>query len=142
VVARRLVRDWARAMAAGERRRQRGAPSGDVPQLLQFARSNPLPAALLTEDAALQLARFQHRSADRVHAHRDLVGRILRRGALAGEFAPDLDVPRVADLICQIQVDYSTRAYRRDPLHPVDDALIDTAVRFVADAVRARGEPG
>jgi AcrR family transcriptional regulator len=136
-----LVRDWARAMAAGEREASAArALEAMFRGSFEFARSNPLLAALLAEDAALQLARFQHRSADRVQAHRDLVARILRRGVAAGEFASDLDVPRVADLICQLQVDYSTRAYRRDPLHPVDDALIDTAVRFVADAVRARGE--
>ena len=138
-----LVRDWARAMAAGEREPSAaGALEAMFRSSFAFARSNPLLAALLTEDAALQLARFQHRSADRVQAHRDLVARILRRGVEAGEFARDLDVPRVADLICQLQVDYSTRAYRRDPLHPVDDALIDTAVRFIADAVRRRSEPG
>jgi AcrR family transcriptional regulator len=138
VVLGELVRDWARAMAAGEREASAARAlevmfRGSV----EFARGNPLLPALLTEDAQLELARFRHRSADRVQPHRELVARILRRGIEAGEFRADLDVPRVADLVCQLQVDYSARAYRRDPLHPVDPGLIDAAVRFIADAVRA-----
>lgn len=140
VVIDELVRDWARAMAAGEREASaERALEAMFRGSFAFARGNPLLAALLTEDAALQLARFRHRSAERVQAHRDLVARILRRGIEAGEFAADLDVPRVADLICQLQVDYSTRAYRKSPHQPVDDALVDVAVRFIGDAVRARG---
>ena len=132
------VRDWAREMYASEREpTAAGALETMFRRSFAFARSTPLLAALLTQDAALQLARFQHRSADRVQAHRDLVARILQRGVAAGEFRKDLDVPRTADLVCQLQVDYSTRAYRRDPLHPVDDALVDAAIRFIADAVRA-----
>src|SRR5262245_48338572 len=132
------VRDWAREMYAAEREPTAArALETMFRRSFEFARSTPLLAALLTQDAALQLARFQHRSADRVQAHRDLVARILERGVAAGEFKRGLDVPRTADLVCQLQVDYSTRAYRRDPLHPVDAALVEVAIRFIADAVRA-----
>lgn len=132
------VRDWARAMAAGEREPSAArALEAMFHGSVEFARGDPLLPALLAQDAQLELARFRHRSADRVRPHRELVARILRRGIEAGEFRADLDVPSVADVICQLQVDYSTRAYRRDPLHPADAKLIDAVVRFVADAVRA-----
>ncbi len=133
-----LVREWARLLAAAEREPS-AARALEVMfrTSFDFARSHPLLPALFAEDARLQLERFQHRSADRVEHYRELVARILRRGVLAGELKRDLDVPRVADLICQLQVDYASRAYRRDPHLPVDDALIGTAVRFIADAVRA-----
>jgi AcrR family transcriptional regulator len=131
------VRDWARAMAAGEREPTAArALEAMFRNSVDFARGDPLLPALLTQDAQLQLARFQHRSADRVQPHRDLVARILRRGVEAGEFRADLDVPRVADVISQLQVDYSTRAYRRDALYPADAPLVDAAVRFMLDAVR------
>ena len=51
---------------------------------------------------------------------------------------PDLDVDSVADLIQQLHIDYSTRAYRREPEFPVDDELIDAACGFVQAAVEAR----
>ena len=140
VVLGELVRDWARAMAAGEREasaraRSRGRCSA-APST--FARGNPLLPALLTEDAQLQLARFRHRSADRVAAPPRAGGAHPAPGH-RGRRVPrrTSTCPRVADLVCQLQVDYSARAYRRDPLHPVDPALIDAAVRFIADAVRS-----
>jgi hypothetical protein len=68
------------------------------------------------------------------------VARILRRGVESGEFDPALDVASTADVISQLQVDYSARAYRRDPLHPAPPALVDAVIRFVLDAVR-RKEP-
>ena len=61
----------------------------------------------------------------------------VKRGIEAGEFKRDLDVPAVADLVCQLQADYSARAYRRDPDYPDSPALIDAATRFIRDAVRA-----
>jgi AcrR family transcriptional regulator len=132
-----LLRDWARVIAAGEREPSAvRALEVTFRNSFEFARSNPLLAALLTDDAQLQLARFRHRSADRVEPHRELVARILRRGIASGELKADLDVPRVADVVCLIQAEYATRAYRGDPLRSVDPALIDVAVRFVADAVR------
>ena len=139
VVLEELVRDWARAMAAGERE---VSPSVALEAVFRgavdFARGNPLLPKLLTEDAQLQLQRFRHSSADRVVAHRELVARILRRGVEAGEFDPGLDVAAAADVICQLQVDYSARAYRRDPLHPAPEALVDAVIRFALDAVRRR----
>jgi AcrR family transcriptional regulator len=136
VVLEELVRDWARAMASGERERS-AARALEVMfrSSVEFARHHPLLPALLTRDAQLELARFQHESADRVRPHRELVARILRRGIQAGEFRSDLDVESVADLVCQLQVDYSTRAYRRDPLHPATPRLVDAAVRFIHHAL-------
>ena len=69
--------------------------------------------------------------------HRDLVASLLRRGIEAGEFKADLDVASVADVICQLQADYSARAYRRDPGYPDSPVIIDAATRFILDAVRA-----
>jgi AcrR family transcriptional regulator len=139
IVLGEVVRDWARAMAAGEREPS-AARALEVMfrNSFEFARGNPLLTALLSGDAQLQLERFRLRSADRVQPHRELVARVLRRGIEAGEFQADLDVPRAADVICQLQSDYSTRAYRRDALYPADPALIEVAIRFVLDAVRAR----
>ena len=133
------VRDWARAMprASASRaprparsRRCSGAPSSS-------RAATPLLAALLDRGRrapARALPAPQRRP--RAGAPRSRRAHP-RRGVAAGEFRADLDVPRTADLVCQLQVDYSTRAYRRDALHPVDDAMVDVAVRFIADAVRA-----
>ena len=88
--------------------------------------------------SALQLHRISDAAADRVQPHRDLVASILRRGITAGEFRADLDVASAADLICQIQAHYSGRGYRREPQYPLTPELIDAAVAFVRDAVRAR----
>ena len=47
-----------------------------------------------------------------------------------------LDVASVADVICELQSHYSTRAYRRDPSYPDSPALIDATIQFVLDAVK------
>lgn len=139
VVVDGLQRDWVRAMV-----RHDEPPASNAAALermfrgsVAFTRSHPLLPALMTEDAVLELQRFSDVGAHRTSAHRDHVAGILRAGIEAGEFRTDLDVPSVADLICQIQVDYSTRAYRRKPGFPAGEALIDAAVRFIHDAVKA-----
>jgi hypothetical protein len=43
-------------------------------------------------------------------------------------------------VICQLQADYSGRAYRRDARFPDDPKIIDAAVRLILDAVCA--QPG
>jgi hypothetical protein len=91
----------------------------------------------MTGDRALQLGRMTKVGADRVEPHRELVASILQRGIDSGEFRTDLEVPFVADLICQLQADYSSRAYRRDPRYPANPELIDAAVRFIHEAVKA-----
>jgi hypothetical protein len=99
---------------------------------VDFCRTHPLLPALLSGDKKLPASR---NVSGRVDAHRALVASILRDGITAGEFRADLDVPRVADIICQLQVDYSSRAYRREPAHPADAPQIDATVRFVRDAL-------
>lgn len=139
VVVDGLQRDWVRAMV-----RHDDPPATHAQALewmfrgsVEFARNHPLLPALMTEDALLELKRFSDLGARRVDAHREHVAGILRAGIEVGEFRADLDIASVADLICQIQVDYSTRAYRRKPGFPAGRALIDAAVRFVHDAVKA-----
>src|SRR5262245_66646631 len=90
---------------------------------VEFCRAHPLLPALLRGDAELQLSRIREAGRDRVQPHRDLVASILRRGIEAGEFDPALDVASVADVICQLQADYSAPAYRRDPRFPDSPAL-------------------
>jgi hypothetical protein len=103
---------------------------------VDFCRAHPLLPALLRGDEELQLTRIREAGRDRVQPHRDLVASILRRGIEAGEFEPDLDVASAADVICQLQADYSARAYRRDPRFPDSPAIIDAAIRLILDAVR------
>jgi AcrR family transcriptional regulator len=140
VVIEQLLRDWARAISL----RDRPEPASAAEALeamfrasVEFARANPLLPKLLSEDAQLQLERFRLRGKDRVDPHRQLVAGILRRGIEAGEFRADLDVPAVADIICQLQSDYANRAYRRDPLHPSTPALIDAAIRLIGDGLES-----
>ena len=104
---------------------------------VEFCRSNPLLPAILTGDELLQLERIGNPNRERIHAHRELIARVLRDGIAAGQFRADLDVESVADVIQQLHIDYSTRAYRRDPAYPSNDELIDAAVRLIHDAVRA-----
>jgi hypothetical protein len=104
---------------------------------VEFCRTNPLLPALLTRDRALQLDRFKNLSTDRLYAYRDLVASILREGVQAGEFRADLDVPSAADIVCQLQAEYSSRAYRQDPMFPSTPSLIDALVRFIGDALQA-----
>jgi AcrR family transcriptional regulator len=136
------VRAWVRAMVPrGEAADESAAAAlaGMFRRSVAFCRSNPLLPALLSRDRALQPGRLGGAGgADRVHAHRELVASILRRGVEAGEFRADLDVASAADIVCQLQADYSSRAYRRDPDYPDSPALVDAAVRFIHDAVRAR----
>ncbi len=61
---------------------------------------------------------------------------ILQRGVDSGEFRADLEITSVADLICPLQADYSSRAYRRDPRFPANPERIDAAVRVIHQAVR------
>ena len=76
------------------------------------------------------------KGAREVTLDRDLIENVVRDGIVTGEFRSDLDTASVADVIQQLHIDYSTRAYRRDPQFPSHDALIDAACRFVHDAVK------
>ncbi len=140
VVLEEVIRDWVRAMVP--RDRPAGATAADALEAMfrrsvEFCRNNPLLPALLSRDQTLGLQRVQLAGASRVQPHRELVASILREGIDSGEFRADLDVPSVADVICQLQADYSSRAYRREPHYPDTPELIDAAVRFMLDAVRA-----
>jgi AcrR family transcriptional regulator len=139
-VVEELMRDWVRALVPrGEA--ARGTASQRLESMLRgsvdFCRTNPLLPALLIRDRALQLERFKNLSTDRLYAYRDLVASVLREGVAAGEFRADLDVPSAADIVCQLQAEYSSRAYRQDPMFPSSPALIDALVRFIRDALRA-----
>jgi AcrR family transcriptional regulator len=131
-----VIRDWVRAMLPRDEKRAAGALEAMFRRSVEFCRTHPLLPALVTGDRALQLSRISQAGADRVQPHRDLVASILERGIASGEFRADLDVASVADLICQLHSDYSSRAYRRDPRFPATPKLIDAAVRFVHDAVK------
>ena len=139
VVLREIIGDWVRAMvprdAAAETASQ--ALEGMFLRSVEFCRRHPLLPALLRGDEELELSRIRAAGRDRVQPHRDLVASLLRRGIEAGEFKPDLDVPAVADVICQLQADYSGRAYRRDPSFPDAPEIVDAAARLILDAVRA-----
>jgi AcrR family transcriptional regulator len=138
VVLGEIIEDWVRAMvprdAAGESASH--ALEGMFRRSVEFCRRHPLLPALLRGDEGLQLSRIPA-GRDRVQPHRDLVASLLRRGIEAGEFKRDLDVPSVADVICQLQADYSSRAYRRNPRFPDSAAIVDATARFILDAVRA-----
>ena len=108
---------------------------------VEFCRSNPLLPALLSNDQDLQLERLRRSvGGRRIDAYRDHVAGLIRRGIEAGEFQPDLDVTSTADVVCQLQVDYSARAYRRDPAFPSGPEIVDAAVRLVLDALRVRSD--
>lgn len=140
VVLEEILGDWVRAMVPrGGQESAADALEGMLRRSVGFCRSHPLLPALLRGDRALQLSRIQIAGRDRVQPHRDLVASILRRGIASGEFRADLDVAAVADLICQLQADYSSRAYRGDPAFPDSPEIIDAAVRFIRDAV-TRGD--
>ncbi len=137
VVMEEIIRDWVRAMVPRDAENE---PAGETLEgmfrrSVEFCRSHPLLPALLRGERSLDLPRISAASADRVQPHRDLVASILRRGIESGEFRPDLDVPSVADVICQLQSDYSGRAYRRDPRFPDTPKILDAVVQFVRDAV-------
>lgn len=141
VVVADVVRDWVRAMVP--RPEETLSPGEKLEAMLrrsfEFCRSEPLLPAILTGDELLELGRIGNPDRKRIHDHRDLIANLLRDGIAAGEFRADLDVASVADLIQQLHIDYSTRAYRREPEFPVDDGLIDAACNFVHAAVAARG---
>lgn len=139
VVLRDIIRDWVRALVPGEPDAEDASQAleGMFRRSVDFCRRHPLLPALLRGDEGLQLSRIREAGRDRVQAHRDLVASLLRRGIAEGEFKPDLDVASAADVICQLQADYSARAYRRDPGFPDSPAIIDAATRFILDAVRA-----
>lgn len=139
VVVTEAVRDWVRAMIPAED--ERLAPGEKLEAMLRrsyaFCRDNPLLPAILTGDELLELERLGNPSRGRIHAHRELIAEVVRDGIACGEFRADLDVESVADVIQQLHIDYSTRAYRHDPQYPANDALIDSVCRFVHDAVKA-----
>jgi AcrR family transcriptional regulator len=139
VVVEELMRDWVRALVPRGDAAQ--APAGARLETMlrgsvEFCRSNPLLPALLIRDRTLQLERFKNLTSERLYAYRDLVARVLREGVAAGEFRADLDAASVADIVCQLQAEYSSRAYRQDPMFPSSPALIDALVRFIHDALR------
>jgi hypothetical protein len=105
---------------------------------VDFCRTTPLLPALLSRDRALQLQRIAGATEGRVEAHRELVASILREGIASGEFQRDLDVRSLADAICLLQSEYSTRAYTDRPHFPLDPPLVDAVARMIHDAVRAR----
>ncbi len=140
IVLEEVIRDWVRAMIPRERPAGVSAAEaleGMFRRSVEFCRTNPLLPALLSRDQTLGLERVQLAGASRVQPHRELVASILREGIDSGEFRADLDVASVADVICQLQTDYSSRAYRRESHYPDTPELIDAAVRFMLDAVRA-----
>ena len=138
VVLGETLHDWVRAMVPRDAVHESASEAleGMFRRSVEFCRRHPLLPALLRGDQELQLSRIRAAGRNRLQPHRDLVASLLRRGIEAGEFKPDLAVPAVADLICQLQADYSARAYRRDPDYPDSPALIDAATRFIRDAVR------
>jgi len=141
VVLEEVIRDWVRAMVPRDDPEVRTAEQALEAMLrrsVEFCRGNPLLPALLSGDHALQLQRIRLAGDDRVQPHRDLVASILRDGVASGEFRGDLDVGSVADIVCQLHADYSSRAYRREADYPITPQLVDAAVRFIHDAVRAR----
>ena len=131
-----IVRDWVRAMVPRTEESAAEALEGMFRRSVEFCRSHPLLPALLRGDPALQLARMGSAGRDRVGPHRDLVASILVRGIEADEFRRDLDVSSTADVICQLQSDYSGRAYRNDADFPDDPRIIDTAIGMIVSAVR------
>jgi AcrR family transcriptional regulator len=139
VVLREIIGDWVRALLPRDAAEQSASQEleGMFRRSVEFCRRHPLLPALLRGDEGLQLSRIREAGRDRVQPHRDLVASLLRRGVATGEFKRDLDVASVADIICQLQADYSARAYRRDPGYPDAPEIIDAAARFMRDAVRA-----
>ena len=137
-----VVRDWVRAFVPGED--EPLSPTEKLEAMFRrsvaFCRSNPLLPAVLTGEESLELERIGNPNRGRVYAHRELLAGVLRDGMQTGEFRTDLDVGVCADIIQQLHIDYSSRAYRRDPEFPSNDEIIDGAVRFVHDSVRA-GQP-
>ncbi len=138
VVLQEVISDWVRAIAPPEGDHEPAAKTlADMfRRSVEFCRSHPLLPALIREDGSLELSRIQHVARDRIQPHRDVVASLLRGGVKRGEFKCDLDVASVADVICQLQSHYSSRAYRRDPAFPDSPELIEATIRLVLDAVQ------
>lgn len=133
-----VVREWVREMVPRDGESASEALEGMFRRSVSFCRTHPLLPALLRQDPELQLSRIEVAAGDRIQPHRDLVGRLLLRGIEAGEFRGDLDVEATADVICQLQSDYSGRAYRSDDRFPDDPRVIDAAVGLIHAAVGPR----
>ena len=135
-----VVRDWVREMVPRPSESATQALEGMFRRSVEFCRATPLLPALLREDPELKLPRILEVGGGRIEPHRRLVAELLERGIENAEFRADLDVASTADVICQLQADYSGRAYRRDARFPDDPKIIDAAVRLILDAVCA--QPG
>jgi AcrR family transcriptional regulator len=139
VVLQEIVRDWVRAMVPSDPDEGAlDALEGMLRRSVDFCRSHPLLPALMARDPALRLQKLSPAAADRIEPHRNLVASILQRGVAAGELRADLDVASTADVVCQLQSEYSRRAYVDDPQFPLTPAILDALVSFVREAVRAR----
>ena len=138
VVLQEIISDWVHAIAPPEDTVEAASKTlADMfRRSVDFCRSHPLLPALIRADGALELSRIQHAGRDFIQPHRDAVANLLRRGVAGGEFKLDLDVASVADVICQLQSHYSSRAYRHDPSYPDSPELIEATIRLVLDAVR------
>lgn len=130
-----VVREWVRAMVPRDEESATDALEGMFRRSVGFCRTHPLLPALLRGDPELQLTRLGSSGRDRVQPHRGLVARILMRGIEVGEFRAEVDVTATADVICQLQSDYSGRAYRNDARFPDDPRIIDAAVAMIRAAV-------
>lgn len=139
VVVSDIVRDWVRALVPAES--EALTPTQKLEAMFRrsvaFCRTNPLLPAVLSGDKRFELARRDNPNRGRVHAHRQLIASVLADGIAKGEFRQDLAVDAMADVIQLVQAEYSSRAYRGDPEFPYEDALVDGAVRFIHDAVKA-----
>lgn len=134
-----VVRDWVRAFVPDEDEELTPTKKLEAMFLrsVDFCRSHPLLPAVLTGEESLELERIGNPNRGRVYAHRDLLASVLRDGMKSGEFRADLDVESAADIIQQLHIDYSSRAYRRDAEFPSNDELIGGVLRFVHESVKA-----
>lgn len=136
VVLAEVIRDWVREMVRFEAEDTALEKlEGMFRRSVEFCRNHPLLPALMADDPALQLNRLRVVASDRVTPHRELVADILREGIAAGELHPNLEVAGTADIICQLQADYSRRAYVKDPLFPLTDRIIDAAIQLIRSGI-------
>jgi AcrR family transcriptional regulator len=105
------LRDWVREMVPREDESAPDALEGMFRRSVEFCRTHPLLPAFLRDDPELQLARLQS----------------------------DIDVQATADVVCQLQSDYSGRAYRNDARFPDDPRIIDAVVDLIRAAVGTIG---
>jgi AcrR family transcriptional regulator len=132
-----ILRDWVRAMLPRPDESALESLEGMFRRSVAFCRTHPLLPAFLRADPELQLFRLEQTGRDRIQPHRDLVARLLEQGIARRELRSDLDVAATADVICQLQSDYSSRACRNDPRFPDDPRVIDAAVELIHARVRA-----